>query len=126
MCASLGIASGVAARQMMNQLNNMTGEERRDEGMERVQNSGSEEEQDAKAIWMRRFRESLPGIDGTTFQAEDIITKIGEPPKPQLVGACVNALLRNKVIEKTGERAPMKKKTSNARRTDLYRLKARP
>ena len=60
-----------------------------------------------------------------TFTGEDIgqeVSKeIGPPYDGHAIGMLTSKLLQLNMIVRTGERVPLRKRTSNARKTDVYR-----
>ena len=91
----------------------------RDRGMEIVLCNNEE--------WSRKALQMIPRLARQIgpFTGEQIRIELeeclGKIPKPNLMGAVINAALRRKLIAPTGRRVPMTEAKSHARKTDEYR-----
>lgn len=94
----------------------------RDEGMSQVVQTDEDTLQ-----WKPRALELIPSYPGEDATGEDLRLwlepQLGPMHHPNLMGAVVRHALSQGLIERTGERRPMKGKASHARVTDVYRVK---
>lgn len=83
--------------QAADHLDQPTGAELRDAGMDRIEQSPT------AAPWIaaaNRWVRELPA--GATFTAEALCAQVGRPPKPNMVGARLSALAGQRLIEAIG------------------------
>lgn len=74
-----------------------SGEELRDAGMDRVEQSP------AAGPWIAAANGWVRALSaGATFSAEDLCAQVGRPARPNMVGARLSALARQRLIEPVG------------------------
>jgi hypothetical protein len=98
-----------------------TGEELRDEGIERVVGNTPESYREA----FNKTAEEDPELP-EWFTSEDITRRCGMPPNhPHAVGGLISGLIKREVIEPVNDDAKSKVPSSHAARLRLYRRKSR-
>tara|TARA_R110000796_G_scaffold167313_4_gene284235 strand:+ start:9105 stop:9431 length:327 start_codon:yes stop_codon:yes gene_type:complete len=96
-----------------------SGEEARDEALTQVSENTGE--------WKDRAMNLISSVPMDTFIGEDIrehiVGKIGNPHSNNAMGALVMNAVRRGIIEPTGEYRKMRRKSSHARESKVYRHK---